>query len=139
MNLLELSELLLDEKKAEEYLLKVGILKTFTECEKCGSSRVNKISRGRYMCRGCKSEWPYRKHSILHGQSFSVANLVGMIKLFELELTANEAAKELGIMPCPHKNAQTVKPQIKNIKIQNQKEKNNLRKNVFSFCCKIFQ
>ncbi len=111
MNLIELSELLLDEKKAEEYLLKVGILKTFTECGKCGGTRVNKISRGRYMCRGCKSEWPYRKHSILHGQSLSASKLLGLIKMYEIELTAMSAEKELGIN---ERTAQRVFEMIRN-------------------------
>ena len=47
MNLIELSELLLDEKKAEQYLLEVGILKTFTHCEKCGSKKFGRIRRGK--------------------------------------------------------------------------------------------
>jgi len=34
MNLIELSALMQDEKKREEYLLKVGILKTFTKLPK---------------------------------------------------------------------------------------------------------
>lgn len=95
MNLLELSELLLDEKKAEEYLLKVGILKTFTACEKCESTRITKISRGRHRCNNCLSEWSNRAGSILHRQSLSASKFIGLVKLFELELTATEVEKEL--------------------------------------------
>ena len=44
MNLIELSALMQDEKKCEEYLLKVGILKTFTECPKCKALRIGRVS-----------------------------------------------------------------------------------------------
>ena len=83
-NLLELSELLLDEKKAEEYLLKVGILKTFTECEKCGSNRITKISRGRHRCSNCESEWSMKKGSVLYNNKLSYSKFIGIVKLFEL-------------------------------------------------------
>lgn len=97
MNLLELSELLLDEKKAEEYLLKVGILKTFTSCEKCGSNRITKISRGRHRCNSCLSEWNKRAGSILHGQSLSASKFLGLVKMFELELTAKDGSINMGV------------------------------------------
>jgi transposase len=96
MNLIELSELLLDEKKAEEYLLNVGILKTFTLCEKCGSSKLGRIRRGRCKCYGCKAEWSLRKNSILEGQSISYSKFLGLVKLFELEFTATQTSVELG-------------------------------------------
>jgi len=97
MNLIELSELLLDEKKAEQYLLKVGILKTFTQCEKCGSSKLGRIRRGRYKCYGCKAEWGFRKGSVLHEQSITTSQFIGLIKLFVLDTTALIASKELAI------------------------------------------
>jgi len=95
MNLLELSELLLDEKKAEEYLLKVGILKTFTECEKCGSNRITKISRGRHRCSNCESEWSMKKGSVLYNNNLSYSKFIGIVKLFELGITAELASIEL--------------------------------------------
>jgi len=99
MNLLELSELLLDEKKAEEYLLKVGILKTFTECEKCGSNRITKISRGRHRCNNCESEWSMKKGSVLYNNNLSYSKFIGIVKLFELGLTAGVTSVQLSISP----------------------------------------
>lgn len=95
MNLIELSELLLDEKKAEQYLLKVNILKTFIYCEKCSSSKLGRIRRGRYKCYGCKAEWSVRKNSILKGLSISCSKFLGLVKLFELEFTATKTSDEL--------------------------------------------
>jgi len=97
MNLIELSELLLDEKKAEQFLLDVGILKSFTACEKCASSKLGRIRRGRYKCYGCKAEWSVRKNSMLFSHQISYSNFIGLLKCFEIDLAANQTAKELGI------------------------------------------
>ena len=95
MNLLELSELLLDEKQAEEYLLKVGILKTFTACEKCGSSRITKISRGRHRCNSCLSEWSNKKGSVLYNNNLSYSKFIGIVKCFAMDLTAIRTSHEM--------------------------------------------
>ncbi len=97
MNLIELSRLLLDEKLAEEYLREKGILKTFTQCEKCGSEKIGRIRRGRYKCYGCKSEWGIRKGSILHAQSISCSKFIGLIKMFEMNTSAESAAFEVDV------------------------------------------
>jgi transposase len=97
MNLIELAELLLDEQKAEQYLLEVGILKTFTACEKCGSAKLGRIRRGRYKCYGCKAEWSFRKDSMLHLQSINVSKFIGVIMCFYLELTSLQAMELLKI------------------------------------------
>jgi len=99
MNLLELSELLLNEKKAEEYLLKVGILKTFTECSKCGSSRITKISRGRHRCNSCLSEWSNKKGSVLYNNNLSYSKFIGIVKLFHLGVPAGVTSVQLSITP----------------------------------------
>ena len=95
MNLIELSELLLDEKKAEEYLLKVGILKTFTECEKCGSNRITKISRGRHRCNSCLSEWSNKRGSVLYNNNLSYSKFIGIVKMFEMDIEASVASEQL--------------------------------------------
>jgi len=97
MNLIELSELLLDEKKAEQYLLNVGILKTFTSCEKCGSKKLGRIRRGRYKCYSCKTEWSARKGSIIFYNNLSYSKFLAIIKMFELNIDATVAAKQLAL------------------------------------------
>jgi len=126
MNLLELSELLLDEKKAGEYLLKVGILKTFTECEKCGSNRITKISRGRHRCNSCLSEWSNKKGSILYNNNLSYSKFIGIVKLFEMGITADLASLEIGVNHITVKNNyNTIRFAISSIK---ELEFNNLNK-----------
>ncbi len=95
MNLLELSKLLLDEKLAEQYLLAKGVLKTFTSCEKCGSTKLGRIRRGKYRCYGCKADWSIRKNSILLSHQISFSKFIGVVGCFTLDLTAKQAAEEL--------------------------------------------
>lgn len=116
MNLIELSELLLNENLAEQYLLKHNILKTFSHCEKCNSNRITSISRGRYRCNNCESEWGNRKGSILHRQSLSASKLLGIIKLFELELTAIQTSKELDL---PERTTQRMYAKIRDAIVGN--------------------
>ena len=97
MNICNLSKILLDEELAKQYLLKHNILKTFTHCHKCNSIRISKISRGRYRCNNCEAEWSERMDSILHRQCLSASSLIGIIKLFELELSALQTSKELNL------------------------------------------
>ncbi len=95
MNLIELSELLLDENLAEQYLLKHNILKTFTHCNKCKCNRLSKISRGRYRCNSCESEWSGRKDSILYKNQLSYSKFIGIVKCFTLELPAIQTSDEI--------------------------------------------
>ncbi len=47
---------ILDEKKAEQYLLEVGILKTFTATVRnVDQTKLGRIRRGKIKCYDCKS------------------------------------------------------------------------------------
>ena len=80
MNLIDLLELILDEKKAEQYLLEVGILKSFTHCEKCGSLKIGRIRRNKYRCYNCKDEWNIKKGSILDGSKLEIKKYYPILK-----------------------------------------------------------
>ena len=95
MNLIELSELLLDEKKAEQYLLGLGILKSFTQCEKCGSSHLGRIRRGKIKCYKCKREWNQRKGGILEGVNLELKKVLLFIKLLEYKFHNHKIQIEL--------------------------------------------
>ena len=95
MNLIELSELLLDEKKTEQYLLEVGILKTFYNCEKCGSSKIGRIRRGKYKCYSCKYEWNLRKGSKLEGINLGFNKILLFLKLVEFKINNSNIQIEL--------------------------------------------
>ncbi|MFZ1291899.1 MAG: hypothetical protein WAR79_17510 [Melioribacteraceae bacterium] len=94
MKLIELSELLQNESKAEQYLLKVGILKSFTHCGNCGSAKLGRIRREKYKCYSCKSEWSIRKGSMLYSHQIRFTKFLGVLKCFEIELDAKKTALE---------------------------------------------
>lgn len=67
MNLVELTKHTQPEAAAEDYLRKMGILQTFTECPYCKGQRVGKIRRGLFKCYHCRNEWSRRRGSRLFG------------------------------------------------------------------------
>ena len=103
MDIITLSYLLQNERAAEQYLFEKRILKSWSHCDKCDSMKIGRIRRERYKCYGCKAEWSIRKNSILKNLSMSSSNLIAIIKLFELELTADKTAEEINV------NLKTVK------------------------------
>lgn len=84
-----------DEEKAEIFLREKGVLKTFTECPYCGNKHFGKVRRGTYKCYKCKREWSPKKGSILERSRISYGKFLLLLKLFELEIPALKASKEL--------------------------------------------
>ena len=84
MNLMELTQYTSDDEKAEQYLQKIGILKTFDNCPYCGSRRLGRIRRVKIKCYECRKEWGVRKGSILEGMRIPLTKFLLAIKLFEL-------------------------------------------------------
>jgi transposase len=97
MNLIELSELLLDDNKAEKYLLEVGILKTFTHCDKCGSEKLGRIRRGKIKCYKCKHEWNIKKGSVLDGSKLEMKKFILFIKLVDFGFNNQKIQDELNM------------------------------------------
>jgi hypothetical protein len=50
MKLLELLPIIQDEKKSEDYLRSVGILKTFSSCPRCNGTSLGMIRGDRWKC-----------------------------------------------------------------------------------------
>jgi len=97
MNLVELTRHTNDEESAETYLRKQGILKTFEDCPHCHSTRINRVRRAKYKCYSCNREWGVRRDSILEGLRVPFTKFLMAIKLFELDTSVREAAKQLGL------------------------------------------
>ena len=110
MKLIDLLELLLNEKKAEQYLLEIGILKKIKNCENCGSSKIGRIRRGKYKCYCCKSEWNQRQGSMLEGINLNTNKILLFIKLVEYNFNDYKIGKELRM------NGRTVKKLRKQLK-----------------------
>jgi transposase-like protein len=82
MNLIELTQYTQSELAAEEYLPRVGILRTFTECPYCKGERIGKIRRGLGKCYHCRKEWSRRRGSRFEKSRVPYQKVLLAIKLF---------------------------------------------------------
>lgn len=97
MKLSELLPITQDEKKSEDYLRSVGILKTFSNCPRCNGTSLGMIRADRWKCYKCKTEWTRRKDSILSLVRIKYSEFLLCLKCFELEFTVDQCSKELEI------------------------------------------
>jgi len=97
MNLSELAQYISDEEKAEQILREIGILKQYTTCPFCGENYIGRVRRFKFKCYRCNKEWGVRKGSILEGLKTPFTKFLMAIKLFELDTSVRESAKQLGL------------------------------------------
>jgi len=97
MKIVELSKLITDELKAEEFLRQKGILKTFMHYPYCRNKHIGKVRRNFLKCFRCKREWSVRKGSILENLKIPFSKFILALKLFELEVPVLRAGKELNL------------------------------------------
>ena len=97
MEIMELAKTAADEEKSCRYLQALGLLNTYTSCPFCSSERVGWIRRCIYKCYSCSREWSPRRGSILERTRLTYGRLLMLVKLFELEVSAHRASKEMGM------------------------------------------
>ena len=97
MNLVELQQYTADEEKAEGYLRSQGILRTYDRCPFCEGTKMGRIRRAKIKCYSCRKEWGPRKGSILDGTRVPFTRILMALKLFELDTSVREAAKQLDL------------------------------------------
>lgn len=97
MNLIELQQYTISEDKSEEYLRRQGILKQFDCCPYCESKRIGRIRRYKFKCYNCRKEWGSRRGSVLEGLRVPLIRVLISIKLFELDTSVREAARQLDL------------------------------------------
>ena len=61
------------------------------------NKHFGKVRRNSYKCYRCKREWGPRKGSILEKAKISLRKFLLLLKLFELEVPALKASKELNL------------------------------------------
>ncbi len=93
--MIKLMKLAASEEKACDYLKSLGLLKVYKKCPFCGLEKVGWIRRCIYKCYKCKREWSPRRGSALEKTRITYSSLLVLVKLFELEISANHASKEL--------------------------------------------
>ena len=97
MNLNELAQYIGEEEKAEQALLGLGILKRYPTCPFCGEDRMGRGRRFKFKCYRCNKEWGVRRGSILEGLNIPFTKFLMTIKLFALDMSVRESAKQLGL------------------------------------------
>ena len=97
MEMIELSKIVSDEKKVIQYLQQKAILKKFDSCPYCGSIHIGSVRRNKLKCYSCRKEWSIRKDSILENLKIPPNKFLLAIKLFELEISALQASKQLKV------------------------------------------
>jgi transposase len=97
MNLSELAQYISDEEKAEQVLREIGVLKRYTTCPFCGENHIGRVRRIKFKCYRCNKEWGVRRGSVLEGLKIPFTKFLISIKLFELDTTVRESAKQLGL------------------------------------------
>jgi len=97
MNLNELAQYIGEEDKSEQALCELGILKKYTSCPFCGEDRIGRVRRFKYKCYHCNKEWGIRRGSIQEGLKIPFTKFLMAIKMFELDMSVRESAKQLGL------------------------------------------
>ncbi len=97
MKLTELLPIVQDEKRSEEYLYSLNILKTFSKCPRCNSLSIGIIRGRQWICHNCNYEWTKRRDSILSLTRIRYSDFILCLKFFELEITAERTAIQLDI------------------------------------------
>jgi len=97
MNFSELAQYISDEEKAEQVLREIGILKRYTTCPFCGENHIGRVRRFKFKCYRCNKEWGVRRGSVLEGLKTPFTKFLMAIKLFELDTSVRESAKQLGL------------------------------------------
>jgi transposase len=97
MNLLELQQYTIDEERAEEYLRKQGIIRSYDRSPHCESTRIGRVRRSKFKCYDCRREWGPRRGSTLEGMQVPLARVLHAIKLFELDTSVRESVDQLAL------------------------------------------
>jgi transposase len=93
--LVEIANVIHDEKKAIEWLKDKGLVKRYDRCIYCNYDHIGRVKDNCYRCHKCKREWSIRKDSILYGLKVPFTKFIMALKLFELEVSVLKASKEL--------------------------------------------
>jgi len=97
MNFIELQQYTTGNERAEEYLRAQGILIRFDQCPYCESKRIGRVRRSKFKCYECRREWGPRRGSILEGLRVPLTRVLIAIKLFELDTSVRESARQLDL------------------------------------------
>jgi transposase len=100
MKVKSFESLLKSESKARRYLRKKRYKNGRIFCHACGGRKVYRLSEGRYRCARCRITFGLFTGTFLGQARLSLDTWLWLVKLFELEVTARQAAMRVGLS-CP--------------------------------------
>jgi transposase len=97
MDLKSFEFLVSSEKSIREYLLKVSWKNYARFCIRCRARKIYRIRRDRYRCSQCGYEFSDFTGRWINKVKLPPKDLLWLIKLFELEISARKVSQQLGI------------------------------------------
>ena len=97
MRILEFDKLIRSETSASRYLVRRRWGGRDKRCLNCNSKRLYRLGEGRFRCSACGYTFGGLTGTWLAQSRISAIKWLWLIKLFELEITAWQAASQLGI------------------------------------------
>jgi len=97
MRILEFDRLIRSESAASRYLVRRRWRGRDRRCLNCNSKQLYRLGEGRFRCSACRYTFGELTGTWLAQSRISPVKWLWLIKLFELEITAWQAAAQLGI------------------------------------------
>ena len=97
MDIKSFEQIVKTENSAHKYLLKSCWKYYRRYCQRCRSRRLYRIRRNRYRCSQCNYEFSEFTGRWINQLNISAKEWLWLIKLFELEVSAHKAAKQIGL------------------------------------------
>lgn len=97
MRMEELIKLLSNEKETMKFLYERRRHINGIECPHCGGRKFYLMSRKRVRCKKCRRDHDFLKATWLGKIRISYAKWLILVKLFELEVSARKASKQVGL------------------------------------------
>lgn len=94
VDFVELGRIMSDERRSFEYLFKRV---KHVSCPRCGCVRYYVMGRNRLRCRGCLKDFRPLSCTMFSRMRLSCAKWLGLLKLFELSVSARKASEEMKI------------------------------------------
>jgi transposase len=85
------------KRRLNRFCVKSGYLKRYTTCPFCGENHIGRVRRFKFKCYRGNKEWGVRRGSFLEGLKTPFTKFLMAIKLFELDTSVRESAKQLGL------------------------------------------
>jgi len=95
MNIKDLAQILVDEKRAFEYIINETRILKLISCPFCDNTKLYVMTKHRLRCSSCKHDFNPLKHTWFSSITININDWLSLIKLFELEVSARKACQQV--------------------------------------------